>query len=154
MVKFKSLLLKVLSTASTTEVTDGYLHAMAIWHESNPSTNQYILWSQDVFGSGSEDTQYSTISLATAGCNPISFADSNAPTIEISEDHSNLLATASINKDNETILDYLENNYFYHDSSPTTSSVQVLNDIHHWLTSGSLIDSVGTQTIDTLQSYG
>ena len=53
----------------------------------------------------------------------------------------------------ENIDQFLEDNYFYHDSSPTTSSVQVLNDIHHWLTSGSLIDSVGTQTIDTLQSY-
>tara|TARA_B110000977_G_C10981157_1_gene456189 strand:+ start:720 stop:1187 length:468 start_codon:yes stop_codon:yes gene_type:complete len=154
MQKFKSLLFKTLSDVSSSEGTNDYLYSMAVWHESNPSTNQYILWSEDIFGSGSADTEYKIISLAAAGCNPISYADNNAPTLEITEEVSNMLATASLDSDNETILDYLEDNYFYHKSSPATSSVEVLNDIHHWLESGSLTNSVGSQTIDTLPTYG
>jgi len=153
MAQFKSLLLKGRTYITSGSAVDGYAHQFAVWHEFNNFTNQYILWGEDFLGSGSLETSYRIISIAQLGCNPVSFADNNFPTIEISEENSNLLATASIDDHIETIVDWLENNYFYHESSPATASVEIMNDISDWLLSGSLCTQVGSIELSTSPRY-
>lgn len=146
----QSILLTTLTEFSSDVPDSEYVYQTAVWHEFVNATNQYVLWGEDNFGSGSE---WRLESVANIGGNPVSFVDNNYPTMEITLEQSNLLATHSINKDTESILDWLENNYFYHNSSPATSSVEIIDDINHWLTSGSLCSTLGAVIIETKPSY-
>lgn len=150
MASFQSILFKSLTRFNSMVAGSEYGYQTAIWHEYNDVTGQYILWGVDHFGSGSEG---SLVSVATCGCNPVSFVDNNYPTVEITEEESNLLKNASINKEVDTITNWLENNYFYQDSSPATASVQIGNEINNWLLSGSLADVTENIQITTMPNY-
>ena len=150
MASFQSILFKSQTRFSSMVAGSEYAYQTGVWHEYNDVTGQYILWGVEQFGSGSN---YHLVSVATCGCNPVSFVDNNYPTIEITEEQSNFLATASINLEVDTITDWLEDNYFYQDSSPATASVQIGNEINNWLLSGSLADVTENIMITTKPAY-
>lgn len=150
MAGFQSILFKSLTRFSSMVAGSQYGYQTGVWHEYNDVTGQHILWGQEYFGSGSDGY---LVSVATCGGNPVSFVDNNYPTVEITEEQSNLLATASINQEVDTITDWLEDNYFYQDSSPATASVQIGNEINNWLLSGSLADVTENIEITTIPQY-
>ena len=150
MENFNSVLLKIITYFTSESVEDKYAHLLGVRHQYNKNLNEHILYSQDLYGSGSG---YNLQSIALLDCNPVSFADNNAPTVNIDQSQANLLMTASAHNDTETILHWCESNYFYHESSPATSSVEIINDVNHWLLSGSVANNILNNQIGTFPAF-
>lgn len=142
---FKNL--NYFTTSSNPPIDEKYAYLLAIYLEKDETLPTSTLYSTEYFGSGSH---LKIRSIAELGCSPISYADENCPTIEIPLSQSQYLISASRVGDTETILDWLEDNYFYHNGEVSTGSVHSLNDINHWLTSGTFCNVVTEQVITTL----